>query len=379
MTTLFRAIMRGLTIHQTQDADVLAEATRVVAFSLAMLIWVPIFAVIYTLLGALISANVVLSGAALVMGVLALLRSGRSPALCGNAPTASACFVYTGLSVLTGGIYSPLMVWYATLPVLSVFLAGPRWGAAWTLWSAATVGAFGLLEALGWQLPTELNRRGGLVLQITGTMGVLWCVYLLVCVLKKMEFGARRDLREANAKLELQAATDGLTGIPNRHSFDCVLAREWARHERAELPLSMALIDADFFKAFNDEYGHLAGDECLRSVARAIRASIRRPTDFCARFGGEEFAVILPNTDEKGAIRVAEMIREQVRALVIPHPRSNVSKFVSVSIGLATIVPTPGRSRQEFLHDVDMALYRAKESGRDQTVQVVLELAHSEA
>ena len=375
---LFRALERGLYVHQQQgDPDVIAQATRVLAFSLAMLIWVPVFSVIYTALHAPICSNVILSGGAILLGILMLLRRGYSPDTCGNLLTGAAWYVYTALAFLTGGIWAPVMIWFATLPILSVLLSGPRSGAFWTFVSGLTVGAFALIERLGWGLPTELNPNSIFIVQFTGLLGLLSCVFLLVSVLKKMEFGARSELREANAKLELQAATDGLTGIPNRHRFDVALAQEWARHQRSAVPLSVALIDADFFKSFNDEYGHLAGDECLRAVARTIRASIRRPTDFCARFGGEEFAVILPNTDEAGALRVAECICQQVRAMAIPHPRSSVNCLVTVSIGISTTIPTLQRSRQDFLHDVDMALYRAKEAGRDRIVQVATELTAS--
>lgn len=369
-SSIYRALERGLTLHQPQDPDTVAQASRVVAFGLAILFWVPVFAVIYTLLGAPICTNILLSGAALLMGVFMCLRRGLSAELCGNLLTGGAWYVYTALAVLTGGLWAPGVLWFSTLPVLSVLLSGPRSGVFWTIWSAITVSMFAIIEWFGWPLPMEVNARGEFVLQTSGIAGLLMCIYLLVNVLKKMEFNARRELRDANIKLERQAATDGLTGIPNRHCFDGVLAREWSRHERSELPLSVAMIDADFFKAFNDEYGHLAGDECLRAVARAIRASIRRPSDFCARFGGEEFAVVLPNTDAEGTIRVAEMICMHVRNAAIPHPRSGVSRFVTVSIGLATIVPSSDRTRQEFLQDVDMALYRAKESGRNQIVQL---------
>jgi diguanylate cyclase (GGDEF)-like protein len=374
---LFRALERGLIAHQRQDdPDVAAQATRVLAFSLSMLVWVPVFAVLYTVLDAPICSNVILSGGALLIGILMLLRRGVSPEACGNMLTGAAWYVYTAIACLTGGLWAPVMIWFATLPILSVLLSGTRSGGFWTLVSAATVGWFALANRLGWNLPIELRPDAFFLVQSSGLVGLLFCVYLLVSVLKKMEFGARLDLRNANSKLERQAATDGLTGIPNRHSFDCILAQEWTRHERAEVPLSIALIDADFFKAFNDEYGHLAGDECLRTVARSIKASIRRPSDFCARFGGEEFVVVLPNTDEAGALRVAEMIRTRVRSIAIPHPRSTVDSFVTVSIGLATVVPTSGRSRQDFLHDVDMALYRAKEAGRDRTIQVAPDLPH---
>jgi diguanylate cyclase (GGDEF)-like protein len=376
IVALFRALERGLTAQQYQDdPDVAAQATRVLAFSLSMLVWVPLFAVLYTALDAPICSNVILSGAAILLGILMLLRRGVSPEACGNMLTGAAWYVYTALACLSGGLWAPVMIWFATLPILSVLLSGPRSGAFWTLVSAATVGWFALTDAMGWNLPIELKPDAFFLVQTSGLVGLLFCVYLLVSVLKKMEFGARRDLRNANSLLERQAATDGLTGIPNRHSFDRILAQEWSRHERGRSPLSIALIDADFFKAFNDEYGHLAGDECLRAVARAIRSSIRRPNDFCARFGGEEFAVILPSTDEAGALQVAETIRQQMREMAIPHPRSSVSPLVTVSIGISTTIPTLQRSRQDFLHDIDLALYRAKEAGRDRIVQVTSELS----
>jgi len=353
-----------------KDPDSIAQSNRVLAFSLAMLVWVPIFAIIYSLLHAPICSNIILSGGALVLGIMVLLRRGVSAETCGNMLSGAAWYVYSAVACLTGGIWSPAMIWFATVPILSVLLCGNRSGGFWTIASSITVSIFALAEWDNWALPTELEPAGFLLVQFTGLVGLMLCVFLLVSVLKRMEFGARQLLREANAKLELQAATDGLTGIPNRHRFDAALQQEWARHERTGLPLSVALIDADFFKAFNDEYGHLAGDECLRTVARAIRASVRRPTDFCARFGGEEFVVILPNTDEQGALRVAELLRTHVRTLAIPHALSKVSPYVTVSIGIATTIPTQEMSHLDFLHDVDMALYRAKESGRDRIVQV---------
>ncbi len=352
------------------DPDAMAAAVRVSAFCLSMFIWVPAFALLYTALGAPICSNVILSGGVLLLGIIVLLRRGVSAEACGNLLTGAAWYVYTVVACLTGGLWAPVMIWFATLPILSVLLCGNRSGVFWTLASGATIGAFAVAEWQQWYLPTELRPESFLIVQLAGLVGLLLCVYLLVSVLKRMEFGARQALREANCKLELQAATDGLTGIPNRHRFDLALEEEWARHERTGLPLSTALIDADFFKDFNDEYGHLAGDECLRTVARAIRASVRRPTDFCARFGGEEFVVILPNTDEDGARRVTELIRTHVRTLAIPHALSTVSPYVTVSIGISTTVPDQDRSHLDFLHDVDMALYRAKEAGRNCVVQV---------
>jgi diguanylate cyclase (GGDEF)-like protein len=375
---LIRAISYELVPHShRRDPEVFRRANRMVAFSLAMLLWVPVFAIIYIVLGSPICSNIILSGGTLLLGTLMLLRRGVSPEVCGNLLTGAAWYVYTALAVLTGGLSAPVMVWLATLPILSVLLSGNRAGAYWTSVATATVASFAVVQEAGWALPIAVSPAGMRFLYFTGLVGLLLCVYLLVSVLKKMEFGARQALHAANCQLERQAMTDALTGIPNRHRFEQVLEQEWARHERAGLPLSIALVDADYFKAFNDEYGHLAGDECLRMVAATIQTSIRRPGDFCARFGGEEFVIIQPDTDSQGALRVAEIIQSCVRALGIPHARSAVSPNVSISIGVSTTIPSRDRSHLDFLNDVDMALYRAKEDGRDRIVQVTATVAEA--
>lgn len=368
---IIRAFSRDLVPQADRlDREASGRASRLVAFTLAMMLWVPVFSIIHTLLGAPISSNVILSGGVMLLGILLLLRRGVSPEVCGNLLTAAAWYVYTALAMLNGGIAAPAMAWYATVPILSVLLSGNRAGACWTAATAATVSGFALLRDAGWPPLVEVTPAAFDVLRFTGLVGMLLCVYLLVSMLKKMEFEARGALHEANCQLERQATTDALTGIPNRHRFEQMLEQEWSRHERAGLPLSIALVDADYFKAFNDEYGHLAGDECLRMVACAIQSSIRRPGDFCARFGGEEFVIIQPNTDSDGALRVAELIRAHVRTLGIPHGNSAVSDNVTISIGISTTIPTRDRSHLDFLNDVDMALYRAKAEGRDRIVQV---------
>ncbi len=375
---LIRAISYELVPHDhRQDPEVFRRASRLVAFSMAMLLWVPVFAIIYTVLDAPVSSSILLSGGTLLLGILLLLRRGVAPEVCGNLLTAAAWYVYTALALLTGGMSAPVMVWFATLPILSVLLSGNRAGACWTLVATATVASFAMVREAGWVLPVELSPSGLKFLQFAGLTGMLLCVYLLVSVLKKMEFEARQALHTANGELERQATTDALTGIANRHRFEQVLQQEWARHERTNSPLSIALIDADYFKAFNDEYGHLAGDECLRKMARAIQSSIRRPGDFCARIGGEEFVVIQPDTDAPGALRIAELIRTQIHALGIPHAGSAVGPDVSISIGVSTTVPSRDRSHLDFLNDVDIALYRAKEEGRDRIVQVTSDVAEA--
>ncbi len=180
---------------------------------------------------------------------------------------------------------------------------------------------------------------------------------------------AEIDAREANRLLAIQATTDGLTGVANRRSFDQALAREWARLGRDGGPLTLALLDVDCFKAYNDHNGHQAGDECLRAVARAIASRVRGPVDLVARFGGEEFAVILPAA---GPDRAAEVLRgalDAIRALAIPHPHSKVGRrVVTASLGHATAHPAVDLSPADLVQEADRALYEAKALGRDRMI-----------
>jgi diguanylate cyclase (GGDEF)-like protein len=173
------------------------------------------------------------------------------------------------------------------------------------------------------------------------------------------------QLELANQELQRLASLDGLTQLANRRQFDTYLEREWLRLARENLPLALILCDVDFFKPYNDTYGHQAGDECLQKVAQSIATTLKRPADLAARYGGEEFAVILPNTDAGGAVHVAEMIRLQVSELVLPHQTSNVQPFVTLSLGVAVLIPQPDTSPAHLIATADKALYEAKASGRN--------------
>jgi diguanylate cyclase (GGDEF)-like protein len=166
--------------------------------------------------------------------------------------------------------------------------------------------------------------------------------------------------------LEELSGTDGLTGIANRLRFDEFLMREWRRALRNRMPLSLILLDIDLFKAFNDHYGHLAGDDCLRQVAWVLTEGLRRPADLAARYGGKEFAGLLPETDAKGALWVASQILEKVSGLNIPHASSPVADHVTVSIGVATLIPVVGQSAMDLIWRADVLLQAAKQSGRNQ-------------
>ncbi len=169
--------------------------------------------------------------------------------------------------------------------------------------------------------------------------------------------------------LRHMAFVDGLTGIHNRRHFDTQLAVEWSRASRAGRPLSVLLGDVDFFKKYNDHYGHQAGDDCLRRVATAMRGALKRPADLIARYGGEEFACILPDTDLAGALHLAEELNAAVRGACIEHAASGAASVITMSIGAACQLPGPGMSTgsaAELLRAADQQLYRAKEAGRDQ-------------
>lgn len=351
-----------------QDPELLRRANRVAALHLAMLIWVPVFGVIYYLLGAPVAANVIFSGGVLLIGSLMLLRRGKSPALCGGLLTAAAWYVYTAVACLTGGATAPVMVWYASIPILAVLMCGTRAGFYWTVYSAVTIACFALWQQLGYQCLIEVSPAGLRFLHFTGLVGLLSCVYILVNLLKNIELNVQESLHEANRCLELQATLDGLTGIANRRRFDMVLDEEWRRHERGQMPLSVLLIDVDLFKQYNDELGHLAGDYCLRAIAQAIQTSVGRAGDFVARYGGEEFAVILPDTDLNASIWIAEEIRRGVEQLQLHHPNSTAGMHVTISVGITTCVPERDTWCLDFLHNADVALYRAKANGRNQSI-----------
>ena len=170
------------------------------------------------------------------------------------------------------------------------------------------------------------------------------------------------------ATLKSLAAIDYLTQIPNRRTFDEMLSHEWSRAQREKTSLSIAMLDLDFFKTYNDHYGHSAGDQCLQSIAQAIKSPLRRPGDFCSRYGGEEFAVILPNTDSNGALKVLEEIRQAVIDLAIYHGFSAIAPTLTISTGYTTAVPAAGNTPEQALRIADNALYLAKLQGRNRIV-----------
>ena len=186
--------------------------------------------------------------------------------------------------------------------------------------------------------------------------------------------GMQRNLVEvthkldaANAELQRLSTTDALTGIANRRALDDFLSREWRRCQRMEKPLSLVMLDIDYFKLFNDKYGHQAGDDCLKQVAAQIARAAPRASDLAARYGGEEFMLVLGETDLDGALWMAERVRQMIGDLKVVHYATD-SKFVAVSCGVVTVLPDDQHSIETLIESADAALYQAKRGGRDRVV-----------
>jgi diguanylate cyclase (GGDEF)-like protein len=173
------------------------------------------------------------------------------------------------------------------------------------------------------------------------------------------------ELRQANEVLRQSSARDGLTGLANRTRFEEFMEREWRRALRARTPISLIMLDIDHFKPYNDNYGHQEGDECLKKVAAVIAETVKRSADLVARYGGEEFMAVLPDTDLHGALEIAEKLRISVELLRVPHAHSSAANIVTVSIGVASLVPVQGMDRSSLVKLVDTALYAAKRDGRN--------------
>jgi diguanylate cyclase (GGDEF)-like protein/PAS domain S-box-containing protein len=167
-------------------------------------------------------------------------------------------------------------------------------------------------------------------------------------------------------QLEQMSYTDGLTGVPNRRMFDTVLEKEWASAQRTQSSLSLILLDIDYFKQYNDRYGHLQGDECLKRIGQVLDAAGKRARDLFARFGGEEFVLVMPETDANAALFVAERLRSLILQDRVLHEDSPVDQILTISLGVGTIVPSQNDCSADFLETVDQQLYCAKRKGRNQ-------------
>lgn len=198
--------------------------------------------------------------------------------------------------------------------------------------------------------------------------------HVVLCTDISERVAMEKALQRANRILEEQANNDALTGIANRRRFDTILSRELKRIQRVDSCLSLIMIDIDHFKAYNDCYGHQKGDDCLRVIARAIRACADRPGDLACRYGGEEIAVILPDTPAKGGLSMAEKIRATIMALEIPHKTSPVCGTVTCSMGVSTMVSGDRQNSRDLVNEADEALYKAKTQGRNRVVAFSISL-----
>ncbi|KJU83980.1 response regulator receiver modulated diguanylate cyclase [Candidatus Magnetobacterium bavaricum] len=184
----------------------------------------------------------------------------------------------------------------------------------------------------------------------------------------RMADNLQRDLNVATDTLSILCTIDQLTNVANRRCLEETYNTEWKRSLRNGTPLALIIMDIDFFKQYNDSYGHTKGDVCLQKVSQAIKKSLKRPQDLLARYGGEEFVVILPDTNEAGALNVAEGIRAAIEAQSIPHRTSKVSGYVTISIGVCVMAANLVDDKDVHLFRADQALYKAKEGGRNRVV-----------
>lgn len=222
------------------------------------------------------------------------------------------------------------------------------------------------------QLQVEVTERKRTQTMLQTLLNILYEERsdLEIVVQTLMEHGDSVDMQWCEKLLEASdlARVDSLTQIANRRSFDEYLEQQWKQMARDQLPLSIVLCDVDYFKQFNDTYGHSAGDACLQQIAQVISHSLKRPSDLVARYGGEEFVVILPQTDSKEATAVAELIQSEIQQLQILHSHSCVSHYVTVSIGIASTFPALASAPKNLLDEADRSLYQAKQQGRNQIV-----------
>jgi diguanylate cyclase (GGDEF)-like protein len=192
--------------------------------------------------------------------------------------------------------------------------------------------------------------------------------HLTIRYLQKELETQKEALQKANQELQRLATLDSLTQLANRRRLDEYLQREWRRAFREQIPLSLIFCDIDYFKLYNDDYGHQAGDDCLQQVAEAINLAVNRPSDLAARYGGEEFTVVLPNTPSEGAMRVAQLIQSYLQTLKLIHPNSKVNPYVTLSMGVSTTIPTTTNSLDALIQVADRALYEAKAQGRNRII-----------
>jgi diguanylate cyclase (GGDEF)-like protein len=259
---------------------------------------------------------------------------------------------------------------YGDAPLTSLFCTTLSNGAV-KVGGATEVSVKAAIPTTDWTLYLLLPIGSALLAADRSSVGVAVLVTALLIGVALTVRGWIKNYREMstrNEEIRRQAVTDSLTQLPNRRAFAATLERQWRYCGNARLPLAAAMIDVDHFKAYNDFYGHQAGDECLRLIAQVLRESATRPEDMAARYGGEEFVLLLPGTDLAGVQVVAEALRNRLRRLEMAHITSPNGAVVTVSVGVASLVPADETGAASLIASADKALYQAKRAGRDQVV-----------
>ena len=306
-------------------------------------------------------------GIALTLPVALSLRSPELPPLFskGQLPTTVAALVLAGIAawpIFSVSQYSLLFLLLPVLLLVESLLAFT--GAAIALFIISIMAVYFTTRGYGpfgtWPTHCWMSRDAALQLFLGFNLVALVPASILSLERRRMS----DELLATNGQLKLLASLDGLTGIANRRSLDAAFAREWKQAMRVETQLALLMVDIDFFKQFNDLYGHHAGDDCLRTIANTLAGSLHRPQDLAARFGGEEFGLLLPHTSLQHASELAEKMRLAVLGLAIPHRGSPVG-IVTISIGCAAAVPLRNEEAIHLLQAADEALYIAKQVGRN--------------
>lgn len=298
----------------------------------------------------------------------------------GNISAGDSDMFFVSYSSETGSTPLPVsgMELHATLTsqILSAVLdrrpllhVAPKW-AEWSLiillaYASAWIGTRRLSHF--YKITLTLALMGGVLLLCSAALNVGWWLPLVPMSLAIIIAGATMMTFEAQ-QLTVLSNQDPLTLLANRRLFDETLHREWYRSLRSQTPIGLILCDVDYFKSYNDTYGHSKGDHCLRAIAGVLKRSVKRPTDLAARYGGEEFVILLPNTDTHGVLRVAKLIQLEMQALQIDHSGSWVSPFVTLSLGITSTVPTTDMMPESLVDVADAGLYEAKQKGRHQVV-----------
>ena len=294
-------------------------------------------------------------------------------------------WLYVAGTTISGVVWAALSLFYdATWPL-------PYQIMLFVIYTGITAGTFTTNGSYFPAFPSFYILPVGALAYVTLTndqagstaLGMLLCIYIVLLYMTALRFNNRlaqslalrfenerlvEELAESNRKLRYLADVDELTGIANRRFMDAALEREWNRHRNAQAPLSLLFIDLDYFKQFNDTFGHAAGDRCLIRFAGLLRAQAEQVGELVARFGGEEFVVILPETNRQQAIDHAEAIRVELESLAIPHRSSAVAEIVTTSIGVSTLIPAGDCCVAQFRQTADRALYQAKHGGRNRVV-----------